>query len=251
MRRASDSPRKGRSASATSAGSRQPTRACRSDLPERRTARADALCVAVLRDRMGLHAVIDLGLADKVAEEGRCLRGEHVIPFVSTSPEMASVDRPAPDQLMDHLHARCLASDMLSKAVERNAEFFGLPPQFHYREHLAAWPRPSMPSKKLRSGACSQRWRTNNFGGAAGLGRMLRDQFLAPSLRWNGNVWIRADCRAFCCTPVRTTLNAAMPDSVDALLTRSAARRTDRPALIVDVHRWGSLFQSRYEPGAP
>lgn len=71
-----------------------------------------------------------------------------------------------------------------------------------------------------------------------GLGRPLRDRLLAPSLRWNGNVWIRADCRAFRCTPVRTTLNAAMPDSVDALLTRSAARRTDRPALIVDVHRW-------------
>jgi hypothetical protein len=50
------------------------------------------------------------------------LRGEHVIPFVSTSPEMASVDRPARDQLMDHLHARCLASDSLPKAVEWNAE---------------------------------------------------------------------------------------------------------------------------------
>ena len=184
---------------------------------------------------MGLHAVIDLGLADKVAEEGRCLRGEHVIPFVS----MASVDRPAPDQLMGHLHARRLASDTLPKAVERNAEFSGLPTQFHYREHLAACPRPSMPSKKLRSGACSQRWRKNDFGGAPGLGRPLRDRLLAPELRWNGNVWIRADCRAFRCTPVRTTLNAAMPDSVDALLTRSAARRTDRPALIVDVQRWG------------
>lgn len=111
MRRASDSPRKRRSTSATSAGSRQPTRARRSDLPERRTARADALCVAVLRDRMGLHAEIDLGLADKVAEEGHCLRGEHVIPFVSTSPGDGIRRQAGAEQLMDHLHARCLASD--------------------------------------------------------------------------------------------------------------------------------------------
>lgn len=166
MRRASDSPRKRRSTSATSAGSRQPTRARRSDLPERRTARADALCVAVLRDRMGLHAEIDLGLADKVAEEGHCLRGEHVIPFVSTSPG-DGIRRQAGARSVDG-PSLCTLLGVGHEPVERNAEFSGLPTQFHYRAHLAACPRSSMPSKKLRSGACSQRWRTNDFGGARG-----------------------------------------------------------------------------------
>ena len=88
--------------------------------------------LTALRDRMGLRAVVDLRLAKEVADEGRGPLGQAgEVRYVNAPLEMASTDGIAPDEVLNHLYLRCLASSSLAAAVTRIAEQAGEPTVFH------------------------------------------------------------------------------------------------------------------------
>jgi hypothetical protein len=88
--------------------------------------------VALLRDGLGLRTVIDLRLAQELADEGRGpLAASQDIGFVHAPLDMAATEGIAPDQVLNRLYARCLASASLPQAIVRIAESTDRPTLFH------------------------------------------------------------------------------------------------------------------------
>jgi len=88
--------------------------------------------LAELRERIGLRAVVDLRLATEVAHERRgplAQAGE--VRYVNAPLEMASTDGIEPDEVLNRLYLKCLASPSLANAVTRIAEQAGVATIFH------------------------------------------------------------------------------------------------------------------------
>jgi protein-tyrosine phosphatase len=85
-----------------------------------------------LANQIGLRSVVDLRLADEVAQEGRGLLGLHQdIRFTHAPMGMAPTQGVAPDEILDVLYRSCLASDSMVMAIEQIALNAGQPTLFH------------------------------------------------------------------------------------------------------------------------
>lgn len=88
--------------------------------------------VARLLDDLAVRTIIDLRLAKEVQEEGRGLLGASGrVVFIDSPFEMAATEGVPPDQVLELLYERCLASRSLPLAVESIAEHADRPTLFH------------------------------------------------------------------------------------------------------------------------
>lgn len=88
--------------------------------------------VTLLLDELGVCTVVDLRLASEVQAEGRGPLGESGrVRFVDSPFEMASADGVPPEQVLERLYERCLASDSLPLAVQSIAAHADRPLVFH------------------------------------------------------------------------------------------------------------------------
>lgn len=91
-----------------------------------------SLDAGLLTGKLGLRTVVDLRLADEVAEQGRGpLADFDQVRFVDAPLEMASITGLAPDEVLDRLYERCLASPSLPRAIGHIAAHCDAPTLFH------------------------------------------------------------------------------------------------------------------------